>query len=335
VSKNYGLTWQPLGQIITGTDTLTQGKVTGEGDCSAVNGGDGYYYAYCARARDHATIIARAPVDNPGPGHWKKWFNGAWSQPALRGDASPLSTKTAGLARWEGQTLGFGLVPGGIGLFLSSDHITFAPLPEPLFPNGPGSWKRPDPQEFSSYFGILDATNGSNQVGNKWMLSYAYIQPNESFGQRYLVFRPVDVSVSPAPVSPQVGIMLARWHNATRRERWSTIAPVPPNPGYTLESQSGYLMTVANPVQASVELDDCVQSQSGRTDHLLTQKGECERQGYQRQRSAGFVYAKQQADTQPLYQCFAEADHSHFASNRSDCEGQGKNENLLGYDLVR
>jgi hypothetical protein len=44
---------------------------------------------------------------------------------------------------------------------------------------------------------------------------------------------------------------------------------------------------------------------------------------------------KQQADTQPLYRCHAEQDRAHFESNRSDCEGQGKNERLLGYDLVR
>jgi hypothetical protein len=47
------------------------------------------------------------------------------------------------------------------------------------------------------------------------------------------------------------------------------------------------------------------------------------------------VYVKQHADTQPLYQGYAEQDHAHFASTRSDCEGQGKNEKLLGYDLVR
>jgi hypothetical protein len=94
-------------------------------------------------------------------------------------------------------------------------------------------------------------------------------------------------------------------------------------------------MTMADPAEASIELEDCVKLQSGRTDHLLTRKGECDAQGYQRLRSAGFIYARQQRDTQPLYQCYAEPDHSHFASNRSDCEGQGKNERLLGYDLIR
>lgn len=335
-SKNYGLSWQRVGQIITGSDTLTQGKVTGEGDCSALNGGDGFYYAYCGRARDHTKVVARAPLNNPGPGHWMKWFNGAWSQPALAGDAAPLTTKTAGLARWltTGRTLGVGEVPGGIGLFLSTDHITFVQLREPLFPNGPGSWKRPDPQEFSSYFSILDPGNGTNQVGDKWMFAYAYIQPNEGFGQRYLVFRPIDVSLSQAHVTPQIGIMLARWFNAARHERWSTIAPVPPNTGYALESQSGYLMTVADPAQGSTELEDCARLQSGQTDHLLARKGECERQGYQRQRTAGFVYTKQQPGTQPLYQCAAEPGGSSFASNRNDCEGLGRNTDLLGYALI-
>lgn len=334
-STNDGLTWQRVGQIITGSEPLIQGKVTGEADCSALNGGDGYYYAYCGRVRDHANIVARAPVDNPGPGHWMKWFNGTWSQPGLGGDATAMSAKTAGLARWvtTGQTLALGLVPGGIGLFLSNDHTTFTPLHEPLLPNGPGSWKRPDPSDFSSYFGIMDVGTGSNQVGDKWMLSYAYIQPNESFGKRYLVFRPIDVWVQSAPVTPQIGVMLARWRNAGHRARWSTIAAVPPETGFSFESQAGYLMTSADQRQPSVELEECVQEQPGWTDHLLTQKGECEGRGYQRQRDAGFVYAKEQLNTQPLYQCYAAADHSHFASNHSDCEGQGSNERLLGYNL--
>ena len=336
-SKDDGLNWRRLGQIITGTEPLIPGKVTGEGDCSALDGGDGYYYAYCGRVRDHAHFVARAPVSTPGPGHWMKWFSGAWNEPGLGGKATGLSVKSSGLARWvtTGQTVGLGEVPGGIGLFLSSDHTTFTALPEPLLPNGPGSWNRPDPNEFSSYFGILDVANGSNQIADKWMVSYAYIQPNEGFGERYLVFRPVDVSISPTPVRPQIGVMLARWRNAAQRERWSTIAPVPTGTGYTFESQSGYLLTMADPAEASIEVEDCIKQQSGRNDHLLAHKGDCEPQGYQRLHRAGFVYVTPQANTQPLYQCYSEPDHSHFASNRSDCERQGKNEKLIGYDLIR
>jgi hypothetical protein len=51
VSTDYGLTWKSYGQILTGTDTPTANKQTGEGSCSTVNGQDGYYYAYCFRNR--------------------------------------------------------------------------------------------------------------------------------------------------------------------------------------------------------------------------------------------------------------------------------------------
>jgi len=335
-STDNGLSWRRLGQIISGTDPLIQGKVTGEGDCSAVNGGDGYYYAYCGRARDHATVAARSPIADPSPGRWAKWFNGAWSQPGIGGNSTPIPTKTAGLARWTttGQILALGVVPGGIGLFVSSDHVTFEPLPEPLLPNGPGSWARPDPEEFSSYFGIMDVATGANQVGDKWMLSYAYIQPGESFGQRYLVFRPIDVWISATPVHPQVGVMLARWYNPARQARWSTISAVPPAAGYRFESQAGYLMTTADPATASIALDECVQQQAQGPDYVLTRKGQCERRGYRRLRAAGFVYVAEQAGAQPIYQCAEPTSRSHFVSNQNDCEGHGRSEGLLGYDLT-
>jgi hypothetical protein len=53
----------------------------------------------------------------------------------------------------------------------------------------------------------------------------------------------------------------------------------------------------------------------------------------QRLRTAGFIYSSAQPNTQPLYRCYSEAEHSHFASNREDCNNMGKKEALLGYDL--
>ena len=34
----------------------------GAGDCTIVDGEDGYFYAYCLRARDWRTIVARAAL---------------------------------------------------------------------------------------------------------------------------------------------------------------------------------------------------------------------------------------------------------------------------------
>ena len=80
-SSNNGLSWTVHGQIISGLDSPTAGKITGEGDCSVVDGGDGYYYAYCLRASDWKNIVARCPKTNPLPGSWKKYY---WASGASR-----------------------------------------------------------------------------------------------------------------------------------------------------------------------------------------------------------------------------------------------------------
>ncbi len=337
ISGDYGLSWKDLGQVITGTDAPTAGKNTGEGDCTFLNGQDDYYYAYCGRPRDGAVIAARAPVSNPGPGHWIKFFQGKWDQPGLGGDATSLGKGLGSSgARWtaNGETVLLGWQRGGMGLFFSTDHTTFASLHEPLLVLDPGIWKRPDPSEVLAYPVMLDARTGGNQLSNSWMLVYAYWPPYGGREQKYLVFRQVEVSMSNAPVTPQVGVLLARWYNPALHDRWSTTAAVPGNySSYKLESQSGYLMTIADAGKPSVELEDCVSQRPGHPDHLLAEKGFCEAHAYQRLRTAGWVYAQAQPDTVPLYRCYNDKDQSHFASNAPDCEKLGMTERLLGYAL--
>jgi|SRR5271169_1904596 len=60
LSENEGLSWRRLGQIITGTDPVIQCKITGVGNCDAVDGKDGYYYAYCWwNCHPRGVIVAR------------------------------------------------------------------------------------------------------------------------------------------------------------------------------------------------------------------------------------------------------------------------------------
>lgn len=173
-----------------------------------------------------------------------------------------------------------------------------------------------------------------SQLSNSWMMVYMYVRPNETLGQRYLVFRNVDVSISNTPVTPQVGIALARWYNPALHDRWSTTAPVPGNyRSYKLERESGYLMTVADPSKPSVELEDCVSQKPGHPDHLLAENGFCVAHGYQRLRTASWVYRQPQQQTSPLYWCFNAQEHSHFASSAANCESLGTKERLLGYAL--
>jgi hypothetical protein len=181
---------------------------------------------------------------------------------------------------------------------------------------------------------MLDARTGSNQLSNSWMLVYAYWPPYEGREKKYLVFRDVDVSISPSAVTPQVGVLLARWYSATLHDRWSTTAPVPDNyTSYKLEKPSGYLMTTADATKPTLEVEDCVSGRPGHPDHLLAEKGFCEAHQYQRLRTAGWIYTTPQAQTIPLYRCYNAKEHSHFASNEPDCEKLGDMERLLGYAL--
>jgi len=334
-SNDYGITWNNAGLILTAPDTAAYGRTTGEGDCTAVDGGDGFWYAYCKRPGSYATVVARAPLSNPTPGQWKHFFQGEWSEPGLGGQATPLKGVSNSAARWKttGETILLGGVPGGMGLYFSTDHTTFTHLPAPIFPQDRGSWKRPDPTELISYPVLIDANDGSNQLGLSWYLVYMYVQPNETMGQRYLVFRPINVSISSQPVTPQSGILLARWYNPKLVDRWSTTAAVPGNyKSYQLDGKQGYLMTAADPSKPSVALEDCASQASGRPEHLLEEKRFCTGD-YQRLRTAGWVYMQPQENTVPLYGCYNAAEHSHFASNRPDCEQLGTQERLLGYAL--
>ena len=128
--------------------------------------------------------------------------------------------------------------------------------------------------------------------------------------------------------------MLTHWYNAAQHDHWATTAPVPGNyAAYKLVAQLGYTMTAPDPKRASIELEECVSQWPGHPDRILIQKGVCETQGYRRLRSAGFVFSAAQPNTQPLYRCYSDTEKSHFAANRDDCNGMGKREALLGYDL--
>jgi hypothetical protein len=242
-----------------------------------------------------------------------------------------------GSAWWNSaaETIGLSWVKGGMSLIASQDRLHFtALLPQPLFLTEPGDWSRKNGLELVSYADLIDAKTGLDQLDDHWLLAYMYLNPGENFGKRYLIFRPVDISWSRAPGEPEVGEMLTHWYDAAHHDHWATIAPVPGNySAYRLVAQLGYMMTAPDPAKPTVELEECISKWPGSPDRILIQKGVCEENGYQRLRSAGFVYATAQPNTQPLYRCDSDSEKSHYAANRDDCNSMGKREALLGYDL--
>jgi hypothetical protein len=95
-----------------------------------------------ARVRDGGSVVARAPVSNPTPGNWKKYLDGRWDQPGLSGNATRLMSGS-GVSVARRTTIGdfvlTGWVQGGLGLFLTRDHVSVKAMVEPLLVLDPGS----------------------------------------------------------------------------------------------------------------------------------------------------------------------------------------------------
>src|SRR5258708_37892872 len=74
------------GPLTPGTDPPAVGKGTGDSCPTVIKGKDEFYYAYCLRNGGQSwnggyTFLARAPIAQPGPGNWKKFYNREGSPP--------------------------------------------------------------------------------------------------------------------------------------------------------------------------------------------------------------------------------------------------------------
>lgn len=343
ISRDEGLTWEEQGKIISGTDTPTAGKNTGEGDCTSVDGHDGYFYLYCRRHTDWKTIVARAPQSDMKPGTWKKLYNGSFSQPGLGGESTALGAlgqASAYLSSLQQILLvGFYNAFGGAKLSFSPDGVNFQTLEEPLIvADQPSDWSRESGTELFGYASMQDRLGGGNTLneGGAFRFSHTYMEPGPS-SNRYLVMRNVYVTATTSPIDAQVGVAFTRWRESATGILRSTMAPVVGNFGrYTVDKTLGYLMTKAPANAGSIKLQECYSNWPGHDDFLVTGDNgtACINDAaYKRVRTAGWVYATAQPNTVPLYRCYNSVEKYHFVSNTSTCDGLGNKEWLLGYAM--
>jgi hypothetical protein len=336
LSSDNGVTWTDLGNVITGSDSPRPGTTSGEGDCSMVDGQDGYLYAYCLRNTDWQTIVARAPLSEPT--EWRKYFEGGWSEPGLDGKATDIGFigTGAGYLQEQGWVAAVATDPwfGGVRLSLSEDKVSFSDLDEPLLPIDGSDWNRPAETDLVAYGSLLDPATGSNIVGSDFLLSYVYVPPGEGFESRYLVYHEVALSVEDEPpAAAQVGLALTRW-----KDGQSYVTSTGPLTGDRLGFEHdrivAYMLTRAPEGVASIQFAECSRNASGRMDQVIADEGSCPPQGYRQERTAGWLYAAEQVGTVPVYRCTEPETGGHFASSAPDCEGLGTREFLLGYGLA-
>lgn len=335
VSGDEGLSWRDLGTVISGRDAPAADRITGEGDCGWVDGGDAYLYAYCLRSADWRIIAARAPVADPGPGNWRKYHAGGWSGAGLDGEATPIDAP--GTAPAYLSTLGrialIGNVPeaGGLRLALSADRIHFAYLGEPLLPADATEWDRPAESDLIAYVSVIDPRDGDNAVGADFLLAYVYVPPGEGFDRRYLVVRRIRLAREEMPPAAQVGVALVRYRHVRTGARRAGTGPVT-EAGYRAERTLGYLLTRPRDGAATRRLVECAAGKGPEEASTLA-SGDCE-DGARRLRTAGHIYASEQPGTVALFRCVASSG-TDFISDRADCEGQGAAQTRLGYAMPR
>lgn len=329
-STDDGLSWTDLGTILTGQDKPTAGTITGEGDCTMVDGRDGYYYAYCLRNTDWQTIAVRAPIN--APTQWQKYFEGSWTEPGLGGRATAIGFLGTGTGYLTTQDWVLAVTAdpwfGGVRLSVSADKVTFVDLKTPLFPIDGSDWKRPADTDLVAYASIVDPVTGSNDVGDSFVLSFIHVPRGKGFESRYLVQQEVALTVTDTPQAAPVGLALTRWVDGSGKQFVSSTGPLTGDrAGFTPEKTLAYVLTQAPEGVASVKLAEC-----GRgADQMLAMDGACD-DGFARERTAGWLYAEDQPGTVPVYLCAT--DRSHFASTVADCEGRGSKSALLGYGLA-
>jgi len=331
-STDYGLTWNVLGTIIT-TDQPNAPHSEGEGDCTGIDGHNGYWYAYCLRRRDGKNVVARAPIENPAPGKWFKWTESGWNAPGVGGTGAGLSGSVGmSAAYWSGPdvVLVLGAMHSSLQLSLSEDKVHFGAVADPVILYDEYNWQRPAPTELYAYPSMIAADRGFNDIADHFFLAYMYVPPNEGFSQRYLVLQEGRISASARPQSPQVRTALSRWIDADGGT-WTTTGPaIADGHSYTYDKTIGYLMTAAPQRGASVKLDECYSDLSGIG--FLADTGHCAAEGSERRRPAGYAFRDAEPGTIALFDCVSTAGEA-FVSNRGDCENKGSGAVLLGYAL--
>jgi hypothetical protein len=112
-STDQGLTWKYVGPILTSPDELGAKRPVSDQSGPYWDGGDGDQVLYVDEKNRYAYLytnhyywpkigasvrpimerrVARCSLDDKlQPGHWKKWCDGAWSEPGLGGRGSPVN----------------------------------------------------------------------------------------------------------------------------------------------------------------------------------------------------------------------------------------------------
>lgn len=287
---------------------------TGTGPQWAVaRGGFLYLYVQDAYARDPVTdlphfgyTVARTPLGTNASADWRKFYQGAWTEPPIGGRATSLTNFTgAKMVFVEAASVWLAVDYSG-GLMTSADGILWDALPSPVLPVRPpgqsptAGYNDSNIIECSCKRALQDYTTSCNpplpcadtslvpgRGGNilaaddSLWLYYCFVRATDPGGwahaPRGLAAARITFSSSASASGPSVLLPLSQYTalNASQQQ-WATVSPVDPR----FFEWSGLLAwTLASPASVTVRgtvtvpLLDCVWLETGG--HFPARLGEC------------------------------------------------------------
>lgn len=327
-SYDGGLTFTkpnyPNNQVITAPVTNPSPDADDEGDHRVIRVGD-YLYMYFLATEDWRIHLARSQtIDGGMPGTWQKYFQGQFNQPGLGGDSSPIPWES--LARsWVSYNtylkryIGFGGFWGGnesegYGFAFSDDGINWVASPY-MAVTSTDEWlnRNENSEELIAYHSFISLYGNDDQLGDTFWMYYMYLNPGESFDQRYLLRRKIKMAYTSStnPIDLVPHIALTQYSNGA--DTW--ITTVNTNPNYALESIVGYLFTANIPHSKPVY--DCYIDIWD--DHMISTIADCEETKYLRR--LGWISEIEFPGSKLIYRCFDIVANNHFISSDPQCNG--------------
>lgn len=304
-SADYGLWFDPFPNTGNINDSIileSEGPMniggptnTGTGPQWAVKTGS-YLYLYVqdAFARDPVTdapgfayTVARTPLGPGVPADWRKYYRGAWTEPAKGGRASALTNLTGAKMVFVEAAAAWLAVDYSGGLRTSSDGLSWSVLKAQLFP------ARPAPQPAAAGFNesIVEYTSlvpgrGGNYLASDdilWMY-YCYVRASDVGGWAHAPRGLAAVRVTLGPLNATNGTLgvtfltLAQYRAVAASDAglWATTSPVDSRL-FTIVAPLAMVYAAPYPTPphsgALVPLLDCVWLETGG--HYLSRLGEC------------------------------------------------------------
>jgi hypothetical protein len=263
-----------------------------------------------------------------------KYFNGAFTEPGLGGDSSPIDPSGQLARAWVTYStalksfIGFSRVSrqdadpsagsAGFGLTFSTDGVNgWSALPNlVLESSGPWAGRTESSGELIEYPSMVSLEGSSEFVGDTFWIYSMYLQAGQPLEHnRYLLRRRISLTpaagLSPTEMVPR--ITLATYELG--KDSWTTTTVT--STDYALVDTLGALYT--DRVPNSAPLYDCYLPVQG--DHMLSSERNCEGPMAFYQGRLGWIAQYPFEGATQIFRCYEPARARHFVSRDPTCAG--------------